>query len=62
MESIKDGNKILTIGTLFSGIGAFEHALERLNIHHKIIFACDIDNYVKKSSFLFLHSFAKIFC
>jgi len=51
MKSIDDGNKILKIGTLFSGIGAFEHALERLNIHHKIIFACDIDNYVKKSYF-----------
>lgn len=31
----------LTIGTVFSGIGAIEHALYRLNIDHKILFACD---------------------
>lgn len=34
-------NKILKVGTLFSGIGAFEHALKQLNIKHKILFACD---------------------
>lgn len=33
--------KILKIGTLFSGIGAFEHALNQLNIRHTIEFACD---------------------
>ena len=33
--------KQLKIGTTFSGIGAIEHALQRLNIKHKIIFACD---------------------
>ena len=43
--------KILKVGTLFSGIGAFEHALDRLSIKHKIVFACDIDSYVKKSYF-----------
>lgn len=42
---------ILKVGTLFSGIGAFEHALDRLSIKHKIVFACDIDAYVKKSYF-----------
>lgn len=31
----------LQIGTLFSGIGAFEHALIQLHIPHDIIFACD---------------------
>ena len=44
-------DKILKVGTLFSGIGAFEHALDRLSIKHKIVFACDIDSYVKKSYF-----------
>lgn len=34
-------NKTLKVGTLFSGIGAFEHALNQLNIKHKILFACD---------------------
>ena len=49
--SLSNINKILKVGTLFSGIGAFEHALNRLNINHKIIFACDIDKYVKQSYF-----------
>jgi DNA (cytosine-5)-methyltransferase 1 len=34
MEEIK-------VGTLFSGIGAFEHSLLQLGIKHKIQFACD---------------------
>lgn len=33
--------KILKIGTLFSGIGAFEHALNQLGFKHEIKFACD---------------------
>ena len=44
-------NNILNVGTIFSGIGAFEHALDRLGIRHKIRFACDICKYVKKSYF-----------
>ena len=32
---------MLRVATVFSGIGALEHALDRLNIPHKIIFACD---------------------
>lgn len=33
--------KTLRIGTLFSGIGAFEEALKQLDIPHEIKFACD---------------------
>lgn len=33
--------KELKVGTLFSGIGAFEHALKQLGIKHEIKFACD---------------------
>ena len=33
-------NKI-KIATVFSGIGAIEYALKRLNIPHEIVFACD---------------------
>lgn len=40
-----------TIGTLFTGIGSIEHALYRLNINYKIVFACDICKYVKESYF-----------
>lgn len=32
---------VLKLGTIFSGIGAIEQALLRLNINHKIEFACD---------------------
>lgn len=32
---------MLKVGTLFSGIGAFEQALKKLNIENKIVFACD---------------------
>lgn len=32
---------MLKLATVFSGIGAIEHALCRMNINHKIVFACD---------------------
>ena len=44
---IKKKNKELKVGTFFSGIGAFEHALILNKIPHKIIFACDIDKFCK---------------
>lgn len=34
-------NNSLKVATVFSGIGAFEQALIRLNIPHEIVFACD---------------------
>ena len=33
--------KEITVGTVFSGIGSPEQALERLNVPHKVLFACD---------------------
>ena len=39
------------IGTLFSGIGAIEHAFQRLGINHKIAFAGDIEPKCKTSYF-----------
>jgi len=44
-------NRPLRVATLFSGIGAFEHSLDRLDISHEIVFACDIDKYCKESYF-----------
>lgn len=41
----------LNIGTLFSGIGAIEHAFHRLNLKHNIVFAGDLDKFVKESYF-----------
>lgn len=32
---------MLKVGTVFSGIGAFEYALNKLHIPHEILFACD---------------------
>ncbi len=32
---------MIRLATVFSGIGAIEHALDRMEIDHKIIFACD---------------------
>ena len=32
---------MIKLATLFSGIGAIEQALEKLDVEHKIIFACD---------------------
>ena len=50
-DTIQNNNGRIKVGTLFSGIGAFEHALQRLNIDHDIVFACDNDEFVKKSYF-----------
>ncbi len=41
----------LRVGTMFSGIGAIEYALKRLKLDSEILFASDIDNFVKQSYF-----------
>ena len=41
--------KVLKVGTFFSGIGSFEHSLLLLEIPHKIVFACDIDKFCKQN-------------
>lgn len=50
-EKKKRKNKVVKIATVFSGIGAIEHALQRMNIPTKIIFACDNDKFCKESYF-----------
>ena len=32
---------MIKLATVFSGIGAIEHALQRMNLEHEIVFACD---------------------
>ena len=32
---------MIRLGTLFTGIGAIEQSLKRLNLEHEIVFACD---------------------
>jgi DNA (cytosine-5)-methyltransferase 1 len=44
-------NAEIRIGSLFSGIGAIEYALGRLNLNNSIVFAGDIDPFVKQSYF-----------
>lgn len=40
---------MLKVLSLFSGIGAFEKALENLNIEHEVIGYCEIDKYASKA-------------
>ena len=35
--------------SLFSGIGAFETALDRMNIEYELVNFCEIDKYAAKS-------------
>lgn len=49
-EFINSDAKI-RVATMFSGIGAIEYALKRLNLTSEILFACDIDKFVKQSYF-----------
>lgn len=42
---------MIRIGTVFSGIGAIEHAFQRLRLNHKIVFAGDIEENCRKSYF-----------
>lgn len=39
----------LKVLSLFSGIGAFEKALEREKIPHEVVAYCEIDKYASKS-------------
>ena len=32
---------MIRLATVFSGIGAIEHALQRMNLEHQLVFACD---------------------
>ena len=43
--------RTIRLGTSFSGIGAIEHAFQRLGLKCQIMFAGDIDSNCKKSYF-----------
>jgi DNA (cytosine-5)-methyltransferase 1 len=47
---------MITVGSDFSGVGAFNQALKRLNIEYKEIFACDMDKYARQT---FLHNYGE---
>ena len=42
---------MIRLATVFSGIGAVEHALDRLKIPHEIVFACDNGERKLKTSY-----------
>lgn len=44
-------NRTVRLATAFSGIGAIEHAFQRLKLKHTIVFAGDVDDNCKKSYF-----------
>lgn len=50
-KEFSNPNATIRIGTMFSGIGAIEYALKRLNLNSEIQFASDIDNFAKQSYF-----------
>ena len=47
---------MITVGSDFSGVGAFNQALNRLNIKYKEIFACDMDKYARQT---FIHNYGE---
>jgi DNA (cytosine-5)-methyltransferase 1 len=50
-KKFSNPNSTIKLATLFSGIGAIEHAFERLSLKTEIILACDNDKFVKQSYF-----------
>jgi DNA (cytosine-5)-methyltransferase 1 len=43
--------RMIRLATAFSGIGAIEHAFQRLGLKHEIVFAGDVDDKCKQSYF-----------
>lgn len=48
--------KKIKVGSDFSGVGAFNQALNRLGIEYKEIFACDMDKYARQT---FIHNYGQ---
>ena len=47
---------MIKVGSDFSGVGAFNQALNRLGIEYKEIFACDMDKYARQT---FIHNYGQ---
>jgi DNA (cytosine-5)-methyltransferase 1 len=47
---------MIKVGSDFSGVGAFNQALNRLSIEYKEIFACDMDKYARQT---FVHNYGE---
>lgn len=48
--------KKIKVGSDFSGVGAFNQALKRLNVDYHEVFACDMDKYARKT---FIHNYGE---
>lgn len=48
--------RMIKVGSDFSGVGAFNQALNRLGIDYKEIFACDMDKYARQT---FIHNYGE---
>ncbi len=48
-SKLKFAKKTIRVGSLFTGIGAFEQALKKIKIKQEVIFACDNDKFTKAS-------------
>lgn len=47
---------MIKVGSDFSGVGAFNQALNRLGIQYKEVFACDMDKYARQT---FIHNYGE---
>jgi DNA (cytosine-5)-methyltransferase 1 len=47
---------MINVGSDFSGVGAFNQALDSLNIVYKTVFACDWDKYARQT---YIHNYGK---
>lgn len=47
---------MINVGSDFSGVGAFDQALQRLDIEYKTVFACDMDKYARQT---FIHNYGE---
>ena len=47
---------MIKVGSDFSGVGAFNQALNRLGIDYKEVFACDMDKYARQT---FIHNYGE---
>ena len=47
---------MIKVGSDFSGVGAFNQALNRLGINYKEVFACDMDKYARQT---FIHNYGE---
>ena len=46
----------MKVGSDFSGVGAFDQALKRLNINYETVFSCDMDKYARQT---YIHNYGE---